>query len=368
MALNGCCRGAGWRFLAAAGSRRRRCLCLDFGSDAADVPRAAERRPAWVHGGAPKEAAAGSPVSRRVQELRRLSQGLQRVHPNVLAKVLKNGLLFHNEDWVVVDKPYGVPMEAAPGRGIGMQDVLPILPKMLYGMTAQPLHICHRLDKDNTGAMILARDGKSALALNHRFRMHEVIKKYWVVTVGIPVPSEGIIDIPIIEREVSNPRKHFKMALAPVFRVGDMEGTMLRARQNRAAHSAVTQYRVLESSGGTALVELQPLTGVKHQVRVHLALALGCPILGDHKYSKWSSLEPQKLPEGVLRRLGLTQPKSRHVPLHLHSRQLRVPAARSEGEEGESEREPMLNVICRPPRYFLQTLKHLRIQWPEVAP
>ncbi|XP_078064756.1 pseudouridylate synthase RPUSD4, mitochondrial-like, partial [Mustelus asterias] len=212
----------------------------------------------------PAAAAARNPevtsVLRRVKELRRLSQRLQRVHPNVLAKVLKKGVLFRNEDWVVVDKPYGVPMEADPATGTGIQEVLPVLAKMMYGMKAEPLHVCHRLDKDTTGAMILARDETSAQGMNLRFRMHQVTKKYWAITVGIPVPSQGVIDIPMVEREVNSPRKHYKMALAPLFRVGDVEGTLSRVRQNRAAHSAVTYYRVVGSSGRTALVELQPVT------------------------------------------------------------------------------------------------------------
>ncbi|XP_048476863.1 pseudouridylate synthase RPUSD4, mitochondrial-like, partial [Rhincodon typus] len=238
--------------------------------------------------------------SQSVEELRRLSRRLQKVHPNVLAKVLRKSVTTHGQDLLAVDKPFGVPMSAAPGEGPSIEEVLPVLAKMMFGMKAPPLHLCHRLDKDSSGAMLLARDLYTAQAVQHLFRQHRVIKKYWVITVGVPVPPEGVIDIPIIEREVSSPRKHFKMALAPLFRVGDVEGTMLRVRQSRAAHSAVTQYRVMESCGSAALLEVQPLTGVKHQLRVHLALALSCPILGDHKYSKWNSLQPQKLPEGML--------------------------------------------------------------------
>ncbi|XP_067883333.1 pseudouridylate synthase RPUSD4, mitochondrial-like [Heterodontus francisci] len=312
--------------------------------------------------GRPQAGTAETPLSGRVRELKRLSQRLQRVHPNVLAKVLKNGILFRDDELVVVDKPYGVPMEAGPGTGTSVLEVLPILAKMLHGMKAEPLHICHRLDKDTSGAMILTRDEKSAQDLQHRFRTHQITKKYWVITVGVPVPAEGVIDIPIIEREVSIPRKHFKMALAPLFRVGDVEGTMVRVRQSRAAHSAVTYYKVLETSGSVALVELQPTTGVKHQLRVHAALGLGCPILGDHKYSNWSSLQPQKLPEGVLRRLGLTQPKCRHLPLHLHGRELTVPGP------GGGSGEPLLHVVCRPPRFFLCSLKRLRMKLPSAPP
>ncbi|KAK6319539.1 hypothetical protein J4Q44_G00107500 [Coregonus suidteri] len=83
-------------------------------------------------------------------------------------------------------------------------------------------------------------------------------------------------------------------------------GTLLLARTeealgyaNRQAQGAVTQYRVLDSSNGCSLVELHPIT------------ALGCHIIGDHKYSHWTKLPPQKLRDGVLRRLGLEQSKAR---------------------------------------------------------
>ncbi|XP_059810041.1 pseudouridylate synthase RPUSD4, mitochondrial isoform X3 [Hypanus sabinus] len=231
--------------------------------------------------------------SQPVQKLRRMTRSLQQAHPNVLAKVLKKGLIFQSPELVVVSKPYGVPMEACPRGGPSVRDVLPVLSKMLRGMRAEPLHLCHWLDKDTSGVLLLAYDQSSALGVQQLFQTQQVTRKFWVVTVGVPVPSEGVIDIPLVEREASRPRKHFKMALAPLFRVGDAAGSVVRVRQNRSAHSAVTRYRVLDTSGPTALVEVQPITAVKHQVRVHMALGLGCPVLGDHKYSKWSSLEPQ---------------------------------------------------------------------------
>ncbi|XP_043541011.1 mitochondrial RNA pseudouridine synthase rpusd4-like, partial [Chiloscyllium plagiosum] len=191
-----------------------------------------------------------------------------------------------------------------------------------------------------------------------------------VISVGVPVPAEGAIDIPIIEREVSSPRKHFKMALAPLFRVGDVEGTMLRVRQSRAAHSAVTHYRVLRSSGSAALLELQPLTDM-------LILGWGW---GRRRGSSgwwwihtnmlcinlwaWCFVLKQKLPEGMLKRLGLTPPKCRYLPLYVHGRQLLVPGP-GEGDSSVSETHGLqLNVVSKPPRYFREALRKLGIQGP----
>lgn len=117
------------------------------------------------------------------------------------------------------------------------------------------------------------------------------------------------------------------MALSPLFRMNNAGDGVTKVRAHRQAHPAATKYRVVDSSSGCSLVELQPLTGkknlpvwqmslgrhdtfnvfivfkinmyisistaVKHQMRVHMAFALACPILGDHKYSHWSKLAPQ---------------------------------------------------------------------------
>lgn len=117
------------------------------------------------------------------------------------------------------------------------------------------------------------------------------------------------------------------MALSPLYKMNDNGDGLTKVRAHRQSHSAVTKYRVLDSSGGCSLVELQPSTskfhclsdaspkekstfvfvsayscmvclyllliGVKHQIRVHMALGLTCPILGDHKYSHWNKLAPQ---------------------------------------------------------------------------
>lgn len=131
------------------------------------------------------------------------------------------------------------------------------------------------------------------------------------------------------------------MALSPLFRMNDTGDGVTKVRANRQAHPAVTKYRVLDSSSGCSLVELQPftgtnncqfcllhfflkktrrlflhvcflvsLTGAKHQMRVHMALALTCPILGDHKYSNWSKLVPQvKCVYNVPQRTPVQMPK-----------------------------------------------------------
>ncbi|XP_004614206.2 pseudouridylate synthase RPUSD4, mitochondrial [Sorex araneus] len=301
-----------------------------------------------------KESVPTNPVKRRVQELARFTQQLQRVHPNVLAKALSRGIIHQDKNLLVINKPYGVPVHGGPGVRLCISDVLPILAKILRGHKAEPLHLCHRLDKETTGVMVLAWEKEVAHQIQELFRTRQVTKKYWAITVRSPLPPAGVVDIPIVEKEVQGQQQHHKMTLSPGFRVdGDR---LVRRRSGPGAHQAVTQYRVLSSGISSALLELQPVTGVKHQLRVHLSFGLDCPILGDHKYSDWNRLAPQKLPAGTLKKLGLPQTKARHLPLHLHARQLLLPALHA--------RAAPLSLLCKPPPFFTRSLRRLGLETP----
>ncbi|NXK89742.1 RUSD4 synthase, partial [Formicarius rufipectus] len=314
------------------------------------------------------------PARRWLQELTALSQQLQRVHPNVLAKILKQRTVYQNEQIVVIDKPYGLPVHGGPGIKNCIADVLPILAKMLENMKAEPLHLCHRLDKETTGVMVLARSKEAAENIRLLFKTRQVEKIYWAIVLGNPDPAEGIVEIPIVEKEVQSHQSHYKvspfqpgtpgtnsclflthplvalqMTLAPSYRLCPEDGKVVKMRKNRDAESAVTRYRRLAGASACSLLELQPITGVKHQIRVHLAYGLGCPILGDHKYSHWSKLAPQKLPELTLRRLKLEQSKARHLPLHLHAHRLCLPLGQP------------IDLVCKPPRFFQKTLRKLEL-------
>ncbi|NP_001187897.1 pseudouridylate synthase RPUSD4, mitochondrial [Ictalurus punctatus] len=298
-----------------------------------------------------------SPVQRNVAELRQLTQQLQSVHPNVFAKALSKSILYQDQNLIAINKPYGVPVYSTGGIGNSIAESLPVLAKIIdCTKGGSKLHVCYNLEKDTTGVLFLARTEETAERIHNLIRSHQAEKRYMVITVGVPVPSEGVIDIPIIEKEVMGDQHHFKMGLSPLYRPTEEGDGLVRVRANRQAQSAVTHYKVLDSSSGCSLVELQPVTGVKHQLRVHMALALACPILGDHKYTHWNKLAPQKLPEGVLRRLGLEQSKTRHLPLHLHVRQITLPGVRGHDD---------LTVSCLLPKFFTAALKKLQIELPE---
>lgn len=298
-----------------------------------------------------------SPVQRNVAELKRFSQQLQSVHPNVFAKALSKSILYQDQNLIAINKPYGVPVYSTGGIRNSIADSLPILAQIINGgKGGSELHICYNLEKDTTGILFLSRTKETAERTHSLIKSHQAENRYMVIAVGVPVPSEGVIDIPIIEKEVMGEQHHFKMGLSPLYRPTEGEDGLVRVRAHRQALNAVTRYKVLDSSSGCSLVELQPITGVKHQLRVHMALALACPILGDHKYAHWNKLAPQKLPAGMLRRLGLEQSKTRHLPLHLHVRQITLP-----GVSGQHD----LTVSCPLPKFFTSALRKLQLELPE---
>ncbi|XP_069840888.1 pseudouridylate synthase RPUSD4, mitochondrial isoform X2 [Dendropsophus ebraccatus] len=267
---------------------------------------------------------------------------------------LRSKVLRPDSDLVVINKPPGLSTHGGPSVRHSVTALLPALSQMLFGKEAEPLRVCHRLDKDTSGALLLARSPEAAERVQRLMRERKIHRVYWAVCLGFPAPPEGIVDIPVMERETSGPQRHYKMSLCPRFRVSP-DGSVLRSRVSSSAHEAVTQYRTLGTSSGASLLELQPLTGVKHQLRTHLALALNCPVLGDHKYSHWGRLAPQKLPPALLRALALTAPQTRSLLLHLHAAQITLPSCHGG--------DPIL-LRCPPPKHFMRTLRKLQLRLP----
>lgn len=163
-------------------------------------------------------------------------------------------IVFADAHIVVVDKPYG--LLSVPGRDPANRDCVPSRLQNEYG----ELRIVHRLDLDTSGLMILARDADTHRHLNRQFEQREVEKYYEALVWGLPVADEGKIDLPICVDWPNRPKK-----------IVDYEN----------GKSAQTLYRVMARDAETniARVELKPITGRSHQLRVHLA-EIGHPILG----------------------------------------------------------------------------------------
>ncbi|MBV8613797.1 MAG: RluA family pseudouridine synthase [Acetobacteraceae bacterium] len=205
---------------------------------------------------------------------------------------LEQTVLYRDDRIIVLNKPYGLPVQGGPG-------ITRHLDAMLDGLRfgGERPRLVHRLDRDTSGILVLARTPGTAAKLAAAFRGREVEKIYWAVVAGRPVPVEGRIDLPL--RRIGGPRG---------------ERTAPAERADKEAARAITDYRTLDHAAQKlAWLELRPLTGRTHQLRVH-CVALGAPILGDAKYA-----EPDQNGAGSAIVEGLPR------QLHLHARALHLP-------------------------------------------
>jgi 23S rRNA pseudouridine1911/1915/1917 synthase len=180
-------------------------------------------------------------------------------------------IIYQDENVIVVDKPAGLTVHPAPGhpRGTLVNALLAICPDLRgIGGTFRP-GIVHRLDKDTSGLIVVAKNDRANRALQTQLKEREVKKTYTTLVRGVPDPAEGMIDAPIGR----NPKNRKKMAV------------VANGRDSQ------TKYRVVEvlAGGEYALIEAQPITGRTHQIRVHMA-AIKHPIVGDSTYGKRSDL------------------------------------------------------------------------------
>ena len=122
---------------------------------------------------------------------------------------------------------------------------------------------------------------------------------------------------------------------------------------------AVTDYKTLTSRENRSLLEVQPVTGFKHQIRVHLGLGLGVPVLGDHKYSSIHfDGKPQAIYGDILQRLQVRESRSRDLPALLHAKRVIIP------HPDEDSRRDII-IEAKLPFYFNRIMKRLRLAPPK---
>jgi tRNA pseudouridine32 synthase/23S rRNA pseudouridine746 synthase len=202
---------------------------------------------------------------------------------------------------LVIDKPAGLPVHPGPKGGASLGDCLDGL---RFGLPQRP-KLAHRLDKDTSGCLVLGRHRKALQRLGRLFAAGLVGKVYWAVAEGAPPQAQGRIELALARRS-DDPRSWW-MKVDP------------------AGQPAITEYRMLGQAAGLSWLELVPVTGRTHQLRVHLA-AVGCPILGDAVYG----------------------PRPARAPLHLHARSVVLPLYPA--------RAPVA-VSAAPPAHMLEALR-----------
>ena len=234
----------------------------------------------------------------------------------VRLKELQGMILYQDDAVIALNKPAGLAVQGGSGIAVHVDGML----DSLRGTEDERPKLVHRLDRDTSGILLLARSAQVARKLSVLFRSRNVEKVYWALLAGVPEVLQGRIDLPLKRVEF-----------------GNVSRAEPAGRKDPEAQSAVTEYRVLDTAGKKfCLMELRPQTGRMHQLRAH-CLALGTPILGDAAYG------------GIFAEGFADQ-------LHLHARRLVLPHP-----DGG-----ILRLEAGLPQHMREALKYLGFAVPEA--
>ena len=201
-------------------------------------------------------------------------------------------ILYEDDDVLVLDKPFGIAVQGGTGTKRHLDG---LLAGMADRFGDRP-RLVHRLDRDTTGVLLVAKTRDAAAKLGKTFQTRSAAKTYWALVHGVPRPPQGRIEAALVK------------AAGPD---GDRVRKAEAGEQEQAMH-ATTHYSVVDRVGQKAAwVSLKPVTGRQHQLRAHMAL-INHPIIGDNKYDDGRELPAENM-----------EPR-----LHLHARRLIIPHPR----------------------------------------
>lgn len=212
--------------------------------------------------------------------------GVSKADRNTIERMI----IFEDDHVVVLNKPFGLAVQGGTGTKKHIDG-------MLAGMTdrfgGERPRLVHRLDRDTTGILLVAKHRRAASKLGKIFQTRSAAKTYWAIVSGVPKPPQGRIEAALVK------------AAGPD---GDRVRKSLPGEQEKAMH-ATTHYSVIDHAGRKASwVSLKPVTGRQHQLRAHMHL-IGHPIVGDNKYEGDINMPAENIEK----------------KLHLHARRLVIP-------------------------------------------
>ena len=176
-----------------------------------------------------------------------------------IAEIKKN-IIFEDNFLLVINKPHGVPVQGGNNVNFNIDLILPILCK-----NNNSIRLVHRLDKNTSGILLLAKSKEVAQNVTMLFKENKIKKKYVTIVKGKLTKRKGKISLPLTKKKIAGIEK---MVVDP-----------------DSKEKAETSYKVIDYKKGLSLLEVYPKTGRKHQIRVHLQ-SINHPILGDNKYNK----------------------------------------------------------------------------------
>ncbi len=220
------------------------------------------------------------------------------------ARALKDMMLFEDKDVLVLNKPYGLAVQGGSGT---KRHIDGMLESLAVGDKRPAL--VHRLDRDTSGVLLVAKNRRAASELGEAFRSRQAQKIYWALVEGVPKPAQGRISLYLAKGagmgEARVPRKPGQGSAR------DIEKMRVAKHGEADAQHSLTYYAIVEKAAPRcAWLSMKPLTGRTHQLRAH-AEAIGHPIFGDPKYGHRPEDEARRrdplraMPEGCERKLHL---------------------------------------------------------------